>query len=131
MFSADQGQGRQSDGASRYARQEDGRQLMLRAIAATALFLTGILAASSPAYAASLEPLSYKEALSRFNATDHDSPGVWLCGYSITDQHFTMREGMSTSLVEVDERFLYLRNNGEIVELGKGDRFIYPSCMPK
>ncbi|UUY09485.1 hypothetical protein LRS11_05455 [Pseudomonas sp. J452] len=104
---------------------------MLRAIAATGILLTGILVASAPAYAASLEPLSYKEALSRFNATGHDSPGVWLCGYSITDQHFTMREGMSTSLVEVDERFLYLRNNGEIVELETSDtgkrRLVYRS----
>lgn len=94
---------------------------MLSAIQTTAIVLTGILAAGSPAYAASLEPLSYKEALSRFNAKDHESPGVWLCGYSITDQNFPFREGMSTSLIEVDERFLYLRNNGEIVELETSD----------
>lgn len=94
---------------------------MLRATAATAILLTGILAASSPAYAALLEPLSYKEALSKFNAAGHDSPGVWLCGYNITDQHFSMSDGMSTSLIEVDERFLYLRNNGEIVELETSD----------
>ena len=94
---------------------------MLRATAATAILLTGILAASSPAYAALLEPLSYKEALSKFNATGHDSPGVWLCGYNITDQHFSMSDGMSTSLIEVDEHLLYLRNNGEVVELETSD----------
>ena len=54
----------------------------------SALALIGLLAISSTAFSKELEPLPYKEALAAFNAAGHDSPGVWLCGYSLTDQHF-------------------------------------------
>jgi hypothetical protein len=87
----------------------------------SALALIGLLAISSTAFSKELEPLPYKEALAAFNAAGHDSPGVWLCGYSITDQHFTTRNGLSPSLIEVDEQFLYIRNDGEIIELETND----------
>jgi len=85
------------------------------------LALIGFLATSSTAFSKELEPLPYKEALAVFNAAGHDSPGVWLCGYSLTDQHFTTRTGLSPSLIEVDEQFLYIRNDGEIIELETSD----------
>lgn len=85
------------------------------------LALIGLLAISSTAFSKELEPLLYKEALAAFNAAGHDSPGFWLCGYSLTDQHFTTRNGLSPSLIEVDEQFLYIRNDGEIIELETSD----------
>jgi hypothetical protein len=87
----------------------------------SALALIGLLAISSTAFSKELEPLPYKEALVAFNAAGHDSPGVWLCGYSLTDQHFATRNGLSPSLIEVDEQFLYIRNDGEIIELETND----------
>ncbi|SUD20509.1 hypothetical protein [Aquipseudomonas alcaligenes] len=87
----------------------------------SALALIGLLAISSTAFSKEMEPLPYKEALAAFNAAGHDSPGVWLCGYSLTDQHFATRNGLSPSLIEVDEQFLYIRNDGEIIELETND----------
>lgn len=85
------------------------------------LALIGLLAASSTAFSKELEPLPYKEAMAVFNKAGHDSPGVWLCGYSLTDQHFAKRNGSSPSLIEVDEQFIYIRNDGEIIDLETND----------
>lgn len=94
---------------------------MLNLVRRSALALIGLLAISSTAFSKELEPLPYKKALAAFNAAGHDNPGVWLCGYSLTDQHFATRNGLSPSLIEVDEQFLYIGNDGEIIELETND----------
>ena len=94
---------------------------MLNLAQTSTLALIGLLATCSTVFSKELEPLFYKEALAVFKTAGHDSPGVWLCGYSLTDQHFTTRNGLSPSLIEVDEQFLYLRKDGEIIELETSD----------
>jgi hypothetical protein len=94
---------------------------MSNLVQTSTLALIGLLAISSAVLAKELEPLPYKEALAAFNAAGHDSPGIWLCGYSLTDQHFSTRNGLSPSLIEVDEQYLYIRNDGEIIELETHD----------
>jgi hypothetical protein len=71
------------------------------------------LTASSSIYAASLEPLYFKEALSDSTPRIMTAQEFGYAGTASPIRTSPCKRGMSSSL-EVDQRFLYLRNSGEI-----------------
>lgn len=64
-----------------------------------------------------LEQIGYREALSWFHSQKYDSSGAWLCGYSLAREDYSVAPRAPRLLVEVDQRFLYLKTAGQLVEL--------------
>lgn len=87
----------------------------------TAMLLGCILSLGlSSAFAGSdsrLAQIGYREALNWFHSQKYDSAGVWLCGYSLAREDYSVAPKAPRLLVEVDERFLYLKTGGQLVEL--------------
>ncbi|MCO7571804.1 hypothetical protein NJH78_17625 [Pseudomonas chlororaphis] len=86
--------------------------------------LGSILALNLPsAWAASdarLGQIGYREALNWFHSQQYDSRGSWLCGYSLAREDYSVAAKAPRLLVEVDERYLYLKSGGQLLELTGG-----------
>lgn len=67
-----------------------------------------------------LTQVGYREALKWFNSQKYDSPGIWLCGYSLARPDYSVAPKAPRLLVEIDEHFLYLKTGGQLVELTSG-----------
>lgn len=67
-----------------------------------------------------LTQVGYREALKWFNSQKYDSPGVWLCGYSLARPDYSVAPKAPRLLVEIDEHFLYLKTGGQLIELTSG-----------
>ncbi|WP_025130778.1 hypothetical protein [Pseudomonas sp. PH1b] len=64
-----------------------------------------------------LEQIGYREALAWFHSQKYESSGAWLCGYSLAHEDYSVAPKAPRLLVEVDERYLYLKTGGKLVEL--------------
>lgn len=83
------------------------------------ILLISILLSSTACSSKSLNELQifeYKEAIRAFQEKQHDTPGVWTCSYieksnteSITDAESLM--------VEIDEKYIYVKHNNQLTEL--------------
>lgn len=69
-----------------------------------------------------LSQVGYQEAQQRFRSQKYDSPGVWLCGYSLARQDYSVAPKAPRLLVEIDEHYLYLKNAGELIELTSAEQ---------
>lgn len=91
---------------------------------AAAMALGSILALNLPAAWAAgdsrLGQIGYREALSWFHSQQYDSRGSWLCGYSLAREDYSVPAKAPRLLVEVDERYLYLKSGGQLLELTGG-----------
>lgn len=91
---------------------------------AAAMVLGSILALNLPsAWAAGdsrLDQIGYREALNWFHSQQYDSTGAWLCGYSLAREDYSVAPKAPRLLVEVDERYLYLKSGGQLLELTGG-----------
>ncbi|AZC25228.1 MULTISPECIES: hypothetical protein [Pseudomonas] len=89
------------------------RRLFVPACVASLLSLPSALASSQPR----LEPIGYREALNWFHSQKYDNSGAWICGYSLAREDYSVAPKAPRLLVEVAERFLYLKTGGQLVEL--------------
>lgn len=91
---------------------------------AAAVALGSILALNLPAAVAASElrlgQIGYREALGWFHSQQYDSRGSWLCGYSLAREDYSVAAKAPRLLVEVDERYLYLKSGGQLLELTGG-----------
>ncbi|WP_409301331.1 hypothetical protein [Pseudomonas sp. KCJK8993] len=78
-----------------------------------ALALPSALAGSQPR----LEQVGYREALGWFHSQQYDDPGSWICGYSLAREDYSVAPKAPRLLVEVAQRFLYLKTGGQLLEL--------------
>lgn len=78
-----------------------------------ALGLPSALAGSQPR----LEQIGYREALSWFHSQKYDDTGSWICGYSLAREDYSVTPKAPRLLVEVAQRFLYLKIGGQLLEL--------------
>ncbi|MGC5704383.1 hypothetical protein J4P02_29690 [Pseudomonas sp. NFXW11] len=67
-----------------------------------------------------LAQIGYREALNWFHSQNYASSGAWLCGYSLAREDYSVASKAPRLLVEVDERYLYLKTGGQLVELTGG-----------
>ncbi|VXC69369.1 conserved hypothetical protein [Pseudomonas sp. 9AZ] len=83
------------------------------------VFLVSILLFST---ACSSKPLNefqsfeYKEAIRAFQEQQHDTPGVWTCSYT-ENSKVRPSTNAESLLVEVDEKYIYVKHNNQITEL--------------
>jgi len=75
------------------------------------------LSSASAGNGSQLGQIGYREALSWFHSQQYDSSGAWLCGYSLAREDYSVAPKAPRLLVEVDQRFLYLKSAGQLVEL--------------
>ncbi|NBF00932.1 hypothetical protein GV819_01370 [Pseudomonas sp. Fl5BN2] len=75
------------------------------------------LSSASAAGNSRLSQIGYREALSWFHSQQYGSSGAWLCGYSLAREDYSVAPKAPRLMVEVDERFLYLKTGGQLVEL--------------
>ncbi|WP_260497889.1 hypothetical protein [Pseudomonas sp. MSSRFD41] len=89
------------------------------------LALPSALAGSQPR----LEQVGYREALGWFHSQQYDDPGSWICGYSLAREDYSVAPKAPRLLVEVAQRFLYLKTGGQLLELtGADDQAFAQSC---
>jgi hypothetical protein len=98
------------------------KSVILRLRAWRVLLCGALLCAQASAFAVAergtlLGPVGYREALQWFHSQKYDSPGSWLCGYSLAREDYSVAPKAPRLLVEVDQRFLYLKSAGQLVEL--------------
>lgn len=64
-----------------------------------------------------------------FQEQKHDTPGVWICSYIIHGKNTNTSEDKKILILEVDEKYLYIKNNNSIEEFiltsraGKNESF--------
>lgn len=76
-----------------------------------------------------LQIFDYTEAMHAFQEQKHDTPGVWICSYIAHNRNTNTPEDTKILILEVDEKYLYIKNNNRIEELeltsraGKKEKF--------
>ncbi|WP_167144058.1 hypothetical protein [Pseudomonas sp. OTU750018] len=82
----------------------------------SSLFTFFLISACSTSQANKLEPFDFKDATRKFRDQQHDTPGVWYCGYR---KHKTSENAVTQQalMVEIDEKYLYIKNRNNIIEL--------------
>lgn len=63
-----------------------------------------------------LQNFDYTEAIRTFKAKQHNTPGVWTCSYSEINNTKAI-ENATSLMVEVDEKYIYIKKNNRLIEL--------------
>lgn len=77
-----------------------------------------LISACSISPANELDPFDFKDATREFRDKQHDTPGVWFCGYRErkTSENPTTPKAL---MVEIDEEYLYIKKGNDIIELNR------------